>query len=70
MKKSQVAVSTGLGIRVGLGAFPIEKKCVVQRQPPHPQVPIVVGRVLFVVECSSYLQKGIIIQTLIHNIQL
>ena len=51
-----------LEIRVGLEALLVEQERVVSRQPLRPQVPYVVGRVIFVVEYSFCLQIETIIQ--------
>ena len=68
-KKSWVATLVELKIRVGPGAFLAEEERVVSRQPPRPQVPFVVDRVLFVMECSFCLQKETNVQIRIHVIR-
>ena len=69
MERSRVTTLVGLGIRVELRALPMEKKHVVPRQPPCPQVPFVVECVLFVVESSFCLQKETNVQINIHDIR-
>ena len=58
-ERSRVTTSVGLGIQVEPGAFPVDEKHMVPMQPPRPQAPFVVDRILFVVECTFFLQKEI-----------
>ena len=51
------AISMELEIRVELGAFPVEQECVVPRQLLCPQLPFVVGCVLFVVKYLFVFKK-------------
>ena len=61
MERSRVVASTRPEIWDGLGALLMEKERVVPRQPLRPHVPFVVGRVLFMVGCSFYLQNKIVV---------
>ena len=57
MERSRIMELARLGIQVELGVFLVEKEHMVSRKPPHPQMPFVIDRILFVVECSFYLQR-------------
>ena len=49
VERSQVAALARLEILKELGVLPMDEERVVLRQPPHPQVPYEVGRILVVV---------------------
>ena len=57
MEKSRVDVLGELEILRKLGIQPMDKVRVVPRQPPRPQMPYIVGHILFMMECSYSLQK-------------
>ena len=52
-----------------LGIQPMKEVRVVPRQPLHPNAPFVVCRFLFMVGCSFCLQKEIVVQIQIQDIQ-
>ena len=57
MERSWVMTLARLEIRVELGVFPMEKERMVPRQSPRPQVPFVMGRIFYVVQCLFCLQR-------------
>ena len=67
VEKSRVATFAGLGIQVEHAALLVDEEHVVPRQSLHPQVPVVVDRILSMVVCSFCLPNEIDIQ--IHIIQ-